>query len=110
VGLYGVLAYRVAARRREIGVRVALGAGRAQVVRTVVGDGLVLVGTGAVLGILGAAALVRFLASVLYETSAHDPWVFLTAPLLLVAAALAASYLPALRASRVDPMRALRVE
>jgi ABC-type antimicrobial peptide transport system permease subunit len=110
IGLYGVLAYRVAARRREIGVRVALGADRAQVVRSVLGDGLLLVLGGAGLGLLGAAGLARFLQSVLYETSARDPWAFAAAPLVLVVAALAASYLPALRASRVDPMRALRVE
>ena len=95
VGLYGVLAYRVAARRREIGVRVALGADRATVLRSVLGDGLLLVVTGTAIGLVGAAALVRFLASVLYETSIHDPWAFVTAPLVLVAAALVASYLPA---------------
>lgn len=110
VGLYGILAYGVARRRREIGVRIALGAGRANVVRSVVRVALYLVVGGAFLGLLGAAASARLLAAVLYETDPFDPWVFAAAPAVLVVAALAASLLPAWRASRVDPMRSLRTE
>jgi predicted permease len=110
VGLYGILAYGVARRRREIGLRVALGADRLRVVRSVVGEGMVPVLLGLAVGLLAAAALARLMPAVLFETRALDPWVFAAAPLVLLVSAAAASLLPALRAGRVDPMRALRLE
>jgi putative ABC transport system permease protein len=109
-GLYGVLAYSIAQRTTEIGIRIALGAQQEQVVRLVLGDGLRPALYGLILG-LGASALVtRLLASMLYQTHALDPWVFVLASLLLLFVASMACLLPAWRASRLDPMRALRTE
>ena len=110
IGVYGVLAYGVAQRTREIGVRVALGAQRGDVVRLIAGQGVVLTATGIVIGTAGAYALSRLLESLLYEVSVHDPRIFVAAPLLLGFIALVATCLPALKATRVDPMLALRQE
>jgi putative ABC transport system permease protein len=110
IGVYGVLAYGVAQRTREIGVRVALGAQRADVVRLVVGEGATLTIIGVAIGVAGAYALSRLLESLLYEVSVHDPRIFLGAPLLLVVVAIVATLVPARRAARVDPMTALREE
>ncbi|HUP24215.1 MAG TPA: ABC transporter permease [Thermoanaerobaculia bacterium] len=110
IGLYGLLAFGVAQRSREIGLRVALGADRASLLRSVVGDGLLLVLSGVAVGLGAAAGLVRLLPAVLFETRVHDPFVFLSVPLALLVVAVAASLIPALRATRVDPMRALRAE
>jgi ABC-type antimicrobial peptide transport system permease subunit len=110
LGVYGVQAFAVAQRRREIGVRIALGAGSAQIGAAVVRSGLALTGVGVAIGSLGALLLGRSLASLLYEVSASDPIVFTTAPLLILATGLLASCLPALRASSVDPAMSLRDE
>ncbi len=110
VGLYGVLAYTVAQRTREIGVRMALGAGQDRVRRMVLGQVSRMMIVGGVLGLIGAYFLGRGAQSLLYEMQAADPIVFVVVPLLLGAVAFGAGYLPARRAARVDPMEALRYE
>jgi putative ABC transport system permease protein len=110
IGIYAVLAYSVARRTHEIGVRVALGARRGDVVRLVLGQGLRVTAIGIVFGVAGALVLTRFLQSLLYEVRPTDPPTFVGVLLLLVTVSAAASYLPARRAVRVDPMVALRYE
>jgi putative ABC transport system permease protein len=110
LGLYGVMAHVVAQRTHEIGVRMALGAERARVMRMVVGQGLRLAGAGLALGLVGSLALTRVLSSMLFGVSPTDPATLATAALLLAATALVASAIPARRATRVDPMVALRYE
>jgi putative ABC transport system permease protein len=110
IGIYAVLAYSVARRTHEIGVRVALGAGRADVLRLVLAQGLRVTAIGIVFGVAGALGLTRFLRSLLYEVQPTDPPTFVAVLLLLVSVAVVASYLPARRAMRVDPMVALRYE
>ena len=110
LGLYGVVSYLVAQRRREIGVRVALGARRADVLALVLGEGMRLAGLGVVIGTLGAIATTRWLASELYQTSATDPVTFIGAALILAAISLGATLLPARRATDTDPAQTLRAE
>ena len=109
-GIYGLLSYTVSQRRREIGVRMALGAQRNDILALVVRQGSALVAAGAVLGLAAAAASARILESFLYGIATDDPLTFAAAPLVLVAVALAACWLPGLRATRINPMDALRVE
>ena len=109
-GIYGVMAYSVAERTREIGIRMALGAQTSGVVRLVLGQGMKLVGVGLALGLAGALAATRVLASLLFEVKPADPVAFIGAIAALLCVALVANYIPAQRATRVDPMVALRHE
>jgi putative ABC transport system permease protein len=110
VGVYGVTAFGVARRTREFGVRLALGASPAEVSRSVVRRGAGLGAAGVGLGVLGAWWVTRFLGTLLYRVSPTDEVTFVAVALLLGGVALLASYLPARRATRVDPMVALRAE
>jgi predicted permease len=110
VGVYGVKAYSVARRTREIGIRMALGAQPKGVQWMILREGIVMLGVGVVIGLLLAVATGRLLSGMLYEVGALDPVAFLTAPLLLGAATLVATWLPARRATRISPMTALRTE
>jgi ABC-type antimicrobial peptide transport system permease subunit len=110
VGVYGMLAYSVGERTQEIGVRMALGARAADVLRMVVGGGMLLVGTGVAFGALSSLLLTRVLKSQLYGVSATDPLTFVMALAVLTAVALLACYFPARRATRIDPIAALRDE
>ncbi|HEY9426334.1 MAG TPA: ABC transporter permease [Gemmatimonadaceae bacterium] len=110
VGIYGVMSYSVSRRTHEIGLRMALGARPADVIRVVVGQALMLAVVGASAGFVGALALGRFMSSFLYGVRPSDPLTFLAMSLLLGAVALVASYIPARRATRIDPLLALRHE
>ena len=110
VGIYGVMAYSVSARGREIGIRMALGADGSAVRNLVLGEGLRWTAIGTVLGLAGAVALAGALSSLLYGVAPRDPQTFGSVTLLLVGVAMLACYLPARRATRVDPMRILRAE
>ena len=110
VGLYGLLSYQVAQRTREIGVRMALGARRADVLRMIVRRGLILTSIGLVLGAAGARGLARFLETLLFGVTATSPWVYAVVSGVLLAVALFASLIPARRAMHADPVMALRAE
>ena len=110
VGVYGVMSYLVTQSTHDIGVRVALGAQRSSIVRLVVRQGMELAFAGIAAGLMGAAALTRVMASLLFGVSAIDIVTFSTVPPILAAIALLATYMPARRATRVDPMTALREE
>jgi putative ABC transport system permease protein len=109
VGLYGAIAYSVAQRRREMGIRRALGASRADILRLVTGDGLRLGVAGVGLGLLGAYFVTRLMSGLLYGVTARDPWIYAGIAGLFLLVAAGASYLPASRAARVDPMESLRM-
>jgi putative ABC transport system permease protein len=110
LGIFGVLSYAVTQRQREIGIRVALGAHPQDVLRMVLGNAAGLVGAGVLAGLASALALSRTMTSLLFDLSPTDPVTLLGVAALLAAVALLASYLPARRATRVDPLVALRSE
>jgi len=110
IGIYGLMAYSVQQRVQEIGIRMALGADRDRIRRMVVWQGMRLAIAGVLLGLGAAFGLTRLIANLLYGVKSWDPMVFVSVPVILSAVALAATWIPAVRASRLDPMRALRIE
>jgi predicted lysophospholipase L1 biosynthesis ABC-type transport system permease subunit len=110
IGIYGVISYAVSQRKREIGIRLALGAQQGELRRMFVRYGLTLAGVGVVIGLGSAVVLMRLMKSLLFGISPLDPLTYASVPVVLVTAAVLASYLPARRASAVDPMDALRAE
>jgi ABC-type antimicrobial peptide transport system permease subunit len=110
VGLYGVVAFFVAQRTQEIGVRMAIGAQRSDVLRLVLGEAARMAAFGVIIGVVASLAISRLLTSLLFGISATDPLTFIGVAVLLSLVALAASFIPAYRATRVDPVTALRYE
>jgi len=110
VGIYGVIAYSVAQRTQEMGIRIALGAAKTDILKLVIGQGLLLTVSGIAIGLIASAALTRVLSSMLYQTSATDPIIFLSSAALFLVVASLASYVPARRATQIDPTDALRHE
>ena len=110
IGLYGLLSYEVGRRTRELGIRVALGAHHRDLSRLVIGQGILLALIGAAIGIAAAVGVTRFMASMLFGIKATDPATFIGVAIMLIVVALAACYIPARRAMKVDPMVALRYE
>jgi putative ABC transport system permease protein len=108
VGIYGVIAYTVAQRTQELGIRMALGAARGDILRLVISRGIMLTLTGIAIGVAGSLALTKVMSSLLYQTSTYDPLAYIASALLFITAALLASYLPARRATKIDPADALR--
>jgi putative ABC transport system permease protein len=108
VGIYGVLSYSVTQRRQEFGIRLALGAERVDILHLVLRQGMVLATVGIVTGLLASLLLTRLMSSLLYKTGAHDPITFVLMPLLFFVVAILASYLPARRATKVNPIEALK--
>jgi len=109
IGLYGVIAYSVSQRTQELGIRRALGAQQGDILRLVMSQALGLTLAGIVIGIAGAFALTRVMRNLLFQVSATDPATFVGIAFLFLFVALAASYVPARRAARIDPMAALRI-
>jgi ABC-type lipoprotein release transport system permease subunit len=109
-GVYGVISYRVSRRTHEIGIRMALGAGPNQVVRTILGSGMALVAVGAAIGLVATLAAARLLETLLFGVSSRDPLIYAAMILGLAGVSLIANFVPARRAATVDPMRALRSE
>jgi putative ABC transport system permease protein len=110
IGTYGVMAYSVAQRTQEFGIRLALGATRADVLKLVLRQALILTAAGIALGLIASVAVTRFMTSILFEVRPGDPLVFGLAAMILGMVAMLAGYLPARRATKVDPMLALRYE
>ncbi|PYX54577.1 MAG: hypothetical protein DMG76_21265 [Acidobacteria bacterium] len=110
IGLYGVMSYAVSQSTRELGLRMALGAGASNLLRLVMSRGLLLTGGGVLLGAVAALSLTRLLGNLLYKVSPRDPLAFASALIIMTFVALAACFLPAWRATRTDPVRALRAE
>jgi ABC-type antimicrobial peptide transport system permease subunit len=110
LGIYGTISYLVSERTHEIGIRLALGAKRSEIMRMILRQGLALAIAGAALGVLGALIVSHLMAGLLYRVSPTDPLTFVGVTFVLTAVALAASYIPAMRAMRVDPLVALRYE
>jgi ABC-type antimicrobial peptide transport system permease subunit len=110
IGIYGLMAYSVEQRTQEMGIRMALGADRGTIRKLIVWQGMRLAIVGVVLGIGAAFGLTRLIASFLFGVKSWDPLVFISVPVILIAVALLAVWLPAARAAKMDPMRALRVE
>jgi ABC-type antimicrobial peptide transport system permease subunit len=110
IGIYGLMAYSVQQRTQEIGIRMALGASPGTVRKMVVFQGMRLAAIGVVIGVAAALALTRFMAGLIYGVKTWDPAVFITITVLLSAVSFLATYIPAVRASRVDPMESLRYE
>jgi ABC-type antimicrobial peptide transport system permease subunit len=110
IGIYGVLSYVVSRRTREIGIRVAIGAGRGEVLRLVLRSGLVLALIGIVIGLVAAASVSGVMAALLHEVRPRDPVTFATVGVSLTIVAIVASLVPAIRAARVDPVKALKAE
>ena len=110
VGIYGVVSYSVTQRTRELGVRMALGAAAADTLRLVLGRSLRLVAAGTACGLIASLAVTRVMSGLLYDVSPLDPVVFVAVSLLLAGAGLVASLVPARRATRVDPIEALRIQ
>jgi putative ABC transport system permease protein len=110
IGIYGVIGYSVAQRTHDIGIRIALGAEQRDILKLIIGQGMVLIAIGAGIGLALAFAATRVLKSLLFGISATDPLTFTVVVILLMAVALLACYLPARRATKVDPLEALRYE
>jgi putative ABC transport system permease protein len=108
VGIYGVMSYSVLQRTREVGIRMALGAEGRDVLRTLIGEGLRLAMAGVVLGVIGALLISRLLGTMLFQISPTDPTTFVSVAAVLTAVALLACYVPARRATRVNPLTALQ--
>jgi len=110
VGIYGVLSFAVSERRQEIGIRIALGARRFDILRLIVGQALALTGAGMLIGLTGSLLLTRFMTNLLYGVSPTDPRIMLLVAMALTLVALLACYIPARRATKVDPLVALRCD
>jgi putative ABC transport system permease protein len=108
IGIYGVMSFAVAQRTQEVGIRMALGAGRERVLRLFVREGALLAVSGVLIGVPAALALTRVLSAMLFEVGSTDPWTYATMVVVLAAAVMAASWIPARRAAGVDPVVALR--